>query len=128
MAARPHIKLYTADLPRLEAFQARPGFARRLAWPAEGPALHAEMELRGVSFGIASVEAARRDHGLAPQGGGRRIRIVLRSEDTDAEIARPAAAGATVLSPPHDWLEGRLRPGWVADPDGNRVQIAQDRG
>ena len=40
-------------------------------------------------------------------------------------IERLTAAGAPVLSPAHDFLDGRLRAGWVADPGGNPIQIVQ---
>jgi hypothetical protein len=31
--------------------------------------------------------------------------------------------GAMLLSEPHDFLDHRLRVGWVQDPDGNPIQI-----
>jgi len=37
------------------------------------------------------------------------------------------ADGAPSLSEPHDFLSD-LRLAWVADPDGNPIQLAQKRG
>jgi hypothetical protein len=36
-----------------------------------------------------------------------------------------ASAGIPALKPPHQWL-GRLLIAWIADPDGNPVQIVQE--
>jgi hypothetical protein len=41
------------------------------------------------------------------------------TDDTDAAFAAVTAKGATVLSPPHDFLSASLRAAWIADPDGN---------
>jgi predicted enzyme related to lactoylglutathione lyase len=71
------------------------------------------------------VQAAEQHHGLSTGGQGRWIEIVLWTDDTDAAIDRMTAAGAPLLSPAHDWLNGRLRPAWVADPVGNPIQIVQ---
>jgi predicted enzyme related to lactoylglutathione lyase len=84
-----------------------------------------ELQLDGFKLGIATIEAAQHHHGLETGGEGRWIEIVLWTEDTDAAIERITAAGAPVLSPAHDFLDGRLRAGWVADPDGNPSQIVQ---
>ena len=34
--------------------------------------------------------------------------------------------GAQPISSPHDFLEGRLRAAWIADSDGNRVEIVAE--
>jgi hypothetical protein len=82
------------------------------------------VSLDGFTIGIAAVESAIADHGLSPDLGGRPVEILLWSDDTDGDYARLVAAGAPTLSPPHDWL-GFLRLAWVADPDGNPIQLAQ---
>ncbi|MEU5563084.1 VOC family protein [Micromonospora musae] len=43
-----------------------------------------------------------------------------------ASFARLVAAGARVLSEPHDWL-GALRVAWVADFDDNPIELVQRR-
>jgi hypothetical protein len=51
----------------------------------------------------------------------------LWTEDADAAFARLTAAGAQALSEPHDWLGGSLRVAWVADPDGNPIELVERR-
>ena len=124
MFRTPMINLYSRDLPRARAFYASLGFSETFRTPETGDPIHVELALDGFTLGIATVETAKRHHGLSP-GKGRSIEIVLWTEDTDAAVERLTAAGAPVLSAPHDWLDGRLRIAWVADPDGNPVQIVQ---
>ena len=54
------------------------------------------------------------------------MEILLWTDDTDGDYARLIADGAPSLSAPHDWLSD-LRLAWVADPDGNPIQLAQHR-
>jgi hypothetical protein len=84
------------------------------------------MRLDGFTIGIASVDAASADHGLSPDLGGRPVEIVLWTDATDRDYARLTAAGTPSLSPPHDFLAD-LRAAWVADPDGNPIQLVQHR-
>ena len=86
-----------------------------------------ELTLGQFTVGIASVEAAMADHGLKPNLGGHPVEMVLWTDDTDREYARLTANGAASLSPPHDFLSN-LRSAWVADPDGNPIQLVQKRG
>jgi lactoylglutathione lyase len=67
------------------------------------------------------------DHGLSPDLGGRPIEIVFWTDDVDRDHGRMAVDGAPSLTPPHDFLGGRLRAAWIADPDGNPIQIVQHR-
>jgi catechol 2,3-dioxygenase-like lactoylglutathione lyase family enzyme len=124
----PLINLYSRDLPRALAFYTALGFVETFRTPATGEVSHVQLKLDGFSLGIATVEAARHHHGLNPQGEGRWIEIVLWADDTDAAVEALVAKGAPVLSPPHDFLDGRLRAAWVADPDGNPIQLVQRKG
>jgi predicted enzyme related to lactoylglutathione lyase len=54
------------------------------------------------------------------------MEVVVWTDDADAAYARLVAAGAPALSEPHDWL-GTLRVAWVADPEGNPVELVQRR-
>jgi hypothetical protein len=38
------------------------------------------------------------------------------------------AKGAPLLSAAHDFLDGSLRSAWIADPDGNPIQLVQQKG
>ena len=87
-----------------------------------------QLKLDGFSLGIATIEATREHHGLRPEGEGRWIEIVLWTDDVDAAVNALVAKGAPLLSPAHDFLDGRLRAAWIADPDGNPIQFVQRRG
>ncbi|MFS8480001.1 MAG: VOC family protein [Micromonosporaceae bacterium] len=126
MFRSPAINVYSHDIMRLVAFYEGLGFRETFRTPKVGTPVHVELGLDGFTIGIASVDAAIADHGLKPELGGRPVEIVLWTDDTDGAYARLTAAGAPSLSPPHDFLS-RLRVAWVADPDGNPIQLVQDR-
>jgi catechol 2,3-dioxygenase-like lactoylglutathione lyase family enzyme len=118
------VNLYSRDLARALSFYTSLGFVERFRTPASGPPEHVEVELEGFWLGIATIEAARA-HGLNPEGVGRWVEIVLWTDDTDAAVSALIARGTPVLVPAHDFLDGRLRSAWVADPDGNPIQLVQ---
>jgi predicted enzyme related to lactoylglutathione lyase len=62
---------------------------------------------------------------LQPQGEGRWIEIVLWTDDVNEAVSTLMSQGAPLVSPVHDFLEGKLRVAWVADPDGNPIQLVQ---
>lgn len=126
MFRSPAINVYSRDVMRLVAFYEGLGFRETFRTPKVGTPVHVELGLDGFTIGIASVDAAIADHGLKPELGGRPVEIVLWTDDTDGAYARLTAAGAPSLSPPHDFLS-RLRVAWVADPDGNPIQLVQHR-
>lgn len=123
----PMINLYSRDLARALSFYAELGFAETFRTPTSGPPAHVELQLDGFTLGIATVEAAE-GHGLHPNGEGRWVEIVFWTEDTDAAVQALTAIGAPLLSAPHDFLDGRLRSAWIADPDGNPIQLVQRKG
>lgn len=126
MFRTPMINLYTLDIERALAFYRGLGFVETFRTPPEGQPDHVELVLDGFTIGIAAAAAAARDHGLRPNLEGRAIEIVLWTDDTDSAFARLTTGGARALSHPHDWLED-LRLAWVADPDGNPIQLVQRR-
>ena len=124
----PLINLYSRDLSRAVALYSQLGFVETFRAPGSGEPSHIQLKLDGFSLGIATIEAAREHHGLRPEGEGRWIEIVLLTDDTDAAVNALVAQGAPLLSPAHDFLDGRLRAARIADPDGNPVQLVQRRG
>ena len=62
-----------------------------------GEPLHVELSDGGLTIGIASVRAAREEHGLEVSQDGGAMEIVLWCEDVDAAYAQALAAGATVM-------------------------------
>ena len=89
--------------------------------------MHVELRNGGLTLGIASVRAARDEHGLDVSQEGAAIELVLWCDDVDAVFAQAVAAGATVMREPHDFQDGRLRVGWVMDPLGNPLELVQER-
>jgi|SRR5208282_1060097 len=122
----PSINVLTHDVPRLAAFYGRLGFRETYRTPMEGSPVHVEVALDHFTIGISSVEAAIKDHGLKPNLGGHPIAILLWTDDVDAAHARFVAEGAPSLRAPHDFRPD-LRTAWVADPDGNPINLAQRR-
>jgi catechol 2,3-dioxygenase-like lactoylglutathione lyase family enzyme len=125
----PQINIYSEDIPRSVEFYRSVGFEETFRTPREGSPIHVELALDGFKVGIASVMSAVADHGLELDLSepGRGMEIVLWIEDADATFARLTAAGARALSEPHDWLGGTLRVAWVADPDGNPIELVERR-
>lgn len=126
MLRNPAINVYSRDVMRLVSFYEGLGFRETFRTPREGTPVHVELTLDGFTIGIADVDAARANHGLSPDLAGRPVEIVLWTDDTDRDYARLTADGAPSLSAPHDFLAD-LRLAWVADPDGNPIQLAQHR-
>ena len=126
MFRSPAINIYSHDVLRLVGFYESLGFRETFRTPEEGAPVHVEVALDGFTIGIAAVDVAAADHGLSPDLGGRPVEIVLWTDDTDRDYERLTAAGAPSLSAPHDFLAD-LRLAWVADPDGNPIQLAQHR-
>lgn len=122
----PMINLLTREVERMVAFYAGMGFKESFRTPKEGTPTHVELTLEKFTVGISSVEAAIKEHGLDPQLGGRPIAIVLWTDDADGDYIRLTAAGARSLREPEDFRSD-LRTAWVADPDGNPINLVQRR-
>jgi hypothetical protein len=104
-------------------FEAR--FTETFRVPTDGEPIHVDLTLNGYKIGIASLASTREDHGLDPVPEGQRAAVILWTDDTAAAFAELTSNEAPGLVPPHELL-GRLLIAWVADPDGNPIQIVQD--
>jgi catechol 2,3-dioxygenase-like lactoylglutathione lyase family enzyme len=122
----PQVNLYSDDVPRAVGFYRGLGFEETFRTPAEGEPIHVELALDDLKLGIASVASVIAHHGFDLSRRGRSMEVAVWTDDADAAFARLVEAGAQPLSDPHDWLES-LRVAWVADPDGNPVQLVQRR-
>jgi catechol 2,3-dioxygenase-like lactoylglutathione lyase family enzyme len=120
----PQVILLSDDLPRAAAFYESLGFVETFRTPADGVPIHVDLTLDGYQLGIASGDSTRDDHGLDPITTGQRAAVILWTDDVVAAFADLTSAGIPALKPPHEWL-GRLLIAWIADPDGNPVQIVQ---
>ena len=120
----PQVVLFSTDVTRSAAFYASLGFEEVFRTPATGEPIHVDLVLDGYRIGIASVDSTRDDHGLDPVATGQRAAVVLWTEDVRSAYVELVAAGVPGLKEPQEWL-GRLLIAWLADPDGNPVQIVQ---
>jgi catechol 2,3-dioxygenase-like lactoylglutathione lyase family enzyme len=120
----PQIILFSEDVPRAMAFYSSLGFTETFRVPTAGEPIHVDLVLDGYKIGIASVASTRADHGLNPIPEGQRAAVILWTDDTAAAFAALTARGVPALASPHEWL-GRLLIAWIADPDGNPIQIVQ---
>jgi catechol 2,3-dioxygenase-like lactoylglutathione lyase family enzyme len=123
----PEVILFSADPERAAAFYERFGFVERFRTLSTGTAIHVDVELDGYRIGFADLESARRDHGLAPAVEGQRATITLWTDDVRAAYSALVDDGVTGLAGPSVWLD-RLLIAWIADPDGNAVQLVQRLG
>ena len=121
----PQVNLYSRDLARAVAFYRQFGFAESFRTPDKGPPEHVELTLDGFILGIATFEAAANTHKLRPGGEGHWAEIVVRTDDVDSAVTALVEKGAQLITAPHDFAGGQIRAGWIADPDGNPVQIYQ---
>lgn len=121
----PMINLYSPDLSKAVAFYSTLGFVETFRTPTIGTPEHIQLKLDGFTLGIATIEAAQEHDALRPGGEGRWIEIVVWTDDTDTAVDALIAGGAPLLTPAHDFLEGKLRAAWIADPDGNPIQLVQ---
>lgn len=122
----PQINLYVDDLEVSRAFYEQLGFQKTFTAEMNGEAVHHELVLGDFKLGVATKATARETHGLTP-GKNSGCELVLWADDTDEAIQYLLSIGATLVSEPHDFLENRLRSGWVHDPDGNPIQIVSKR-
>jgi catechol 2,3-dioxygenase-like lactoylglutathione lyase family enzyme len=102
------------------------GFTETFRTPRRGTPVHVELRLDGFILGLATIESLRDVHGMTTGMGSPRAEAVVWTDDVDAVFAALSARGVRVLSPPHDFLAS-LRATWIADPEGNPVQIVMRR-
>ncbi|HEX5164992.1 MAG TPA: VOC family protein [Thermomicrobiales bacterium] len=124
----PQINYYVRDVDASVRFYCDLfGFEETFRTPDSGTPEHVELRLGGLILGLASTESARRTHGLTTGGGNPRAEVCLWADDVDRSYADLVARGVPSLSAPHNFLGGRLRAAWVADPDGNPVEIVAEQ-
>ena len=123
----PLVNLFTNDIEAgLRFYRDLLGFVETFRTPLEGTPEHVELRLDGFCVGLGTVEAARRVHGIDPTPGSPAGELVVWTDDVDKAFAALAGAGVPTLSPPHD--VGANRNALVTDPDGNLVELVQQRG
>ena len=127
MFQTPSINLFTHNVDRLVGFYVGLGFRETYRTPKEGAPTHVEVTLDKFTIGVSSVKAAIDDHGLNPNLGGRPVAIILWSDDADRDYKKLIEEGAPSLRSPHSFFPNQyeLRTAWIADPDGNPINLVQ---
>ena len=118
-----HIAIYTRDLARLEAFYTQTlGFAVARRWEAAGIVF--------VDAGGLWIELTRQDapdDGTQPraldQGVGLN-HVALQVDRVDRSFQQLVERGVRVLAAPADYEDVRVA--FLADPDGNVLELIQD--
>ena len=121
----PMVNYYVNDVESLATLYCENfGFVESFRTPDSGAAVHIEVRLGDFVLGFASIEAARAMHQLPLDPGLPRAEVALWTDNVDAAYAALMAKGIRSISAPHDFLETPpLRAAWVADPEGNHIQI-----
>ena len=101
------------------------GLERRYAWPPRGAPDFVVVALGQSSLGLAAVSAPWELLGLRT-GAEPRGELCFYADDVDAVVRDLRARGVSVLREPQDMPWGE-RMAYVADPDGNPVQLTAAR-
>jgi catechol 2,3-dioxygenase-like lactoylglutathione lyase family enzyme len=128
MFSDPQLNIYVTDIEAsLRFYRDLLGFAETFRTPEHGAPAHVELLLGEFTLGLADIAAVRDTHAVEVGPTGLpRAEVVLWTDDVDAAVAELEAHGVPVLSKPHDFIT-TLRAAWVADPDGNPVQLVMRR-
>jgi catechol 2,3-dioxygenase-like lactoylglutathione lyase family enzyme len=127
MFTAPQVNLYVQDVEVSARFYRESfGFTETFRTPEQGQPVHVELRLDEFTLGVAAIEALREEHGITTTLGPPRAEVAVWTDDVDRAYQALTARNVRTLSAPHDFL-GPLRAAWVADPDGNPVQIVMRR-
>jgi catechol 2,3-dioxygenase-like lactoylglutathione lyase family enzyme len=127
MFRAPQVNFYVGDIEAAAGFyRGILGFTETFRTPQQGTPVHVELRLDGFTLGLATIESLQDVHSVAAGTGPPRAEVVVWADDVDAALADLRGKGVRVLSPPHDFAAS-LRAAWIADPEGNPVQIVMRR-
>ena len=121
-AVRAFPVFYVRDVGAAVGFYAQLGFEEAFRFPAEGEAGYFSLRLGDSQIGIVDaawpLDQLGVEMGPAPRG-----ELFVYVDDVDAVTEELRASGCAVLKEPADMPWGE-RIGYVADPEGNPVAIA----
>ncbi|WP_199849458.1 VOC family protein [Blastococcus sp. Marseille-P5729] len=120
----PQLTLFSTDIERLREFYARLGFTQQLRYPADGAAQQIELTLDGLTLRLSDRDSTVSEFGLSADLSGHGAALTVWCDDVVAAHDRLTKVGIASLALPRDW-HGGLRTAWLADPDGNPVQLIQ---
>ena len=121
--SRPQVNLFVDDVASSASFFVdHCGFTQTFRTPREGDPVHVEMVLDGFTLGIADHATGEAEHALGGSTPGLpQCDLTLWCDDVNAGYERLVAAGATPVSPPHEFAGNRA--GWVKEPGGHLVSV-----
>jgi lactoylglutathione lyase len=116
--------VYATDVERTARFWERLGFTRYFQLPAEGVPGYVGLRRGDSEIAVVSAEWPADQYGLR-LGTGPRFEMFVYVGAVDELIVRLRDEGVTVLRDPADMPWGE-RIGFIADPDGNPVALADE--
>jgi lactoylglutathione lyase len=125
MATRAFPIVYATDVTRTARFWERLGFTRFFQLP-DGEPGYVGLRRGGSELAVVAADWPAQQYGLSP-GDGPRFEMFAYVDDVDSLVRDLRAEGVTVLRGPADMPWGE-RGAAIADPDGNPVSLANERG
>jgi catechol 2,3-dioxygenase-like lactoylglutathione lyase family enzyme len=121
------VNVFTQDIQEaLDFYEVVLGLPETFRTPEEGMPDHVEMAAGGFVLAISTVAAAHRVHGVDAEPGRAAMSLVFWVDDVDATFEAAIAAGAPVVTAPHD-AGNNNRNAVVRDPDGTLVEFVAKR-
>ena len=121
------VNVFSRDIERaLDFYRGVLGLPESFRTPQDGPPEHVELAAGGFVLAISTAEAAERVHGLTVEPGRAAMSLVFWVDDVDATFDTVTAAGAPVVTAPHD-TGNNNRNAVVRDPDGTLVGLVAKR-
>ncbi|MFE0875722.1 VOC family protein [Streptomyces smyrnaeus] len=116
--------LFTDDIEAMAAFYRTIGFMETYRFPTKEEPVFITLKWSAFHLTLADAAAVRGSTGLSGIGtsGSHRFDITVIVEDVDKTVGALREAGAPVVLEPRDQPWGD-RHAYVADPEGNYVQI-----
>lgn len=118
------VNLYCDDVERCVAFYAALGLREAFRATVDDAPAHVEVQAPGFRVGLTAASALR-ELGLDASPRGASAELVLWCDDVDATFALACDAGGERLVAPTASPDGRLRYGWLRDPDGHTLKLVQ---
>ncbi|WP_150460582.1 SRPBCC domain-containing protein [Nesterenkonia ebinurensis] len=121
------VNLFCDHVESTLAFYTALGLIEAFRYPVQGAPEAVEVEAAGIRIGLHAAAVANRlaDLGVASGADPASAELALWVDDVEAMFATAIAAGATALAAPTDSPDGRLRYGWVHDPEGHQIKFIE---
>ncbi len=118
------VNLFCEDVDGAARFFVALGFPEVFRAPKEGAVEHIEVSAAGTRIGLTSVDAVNRIDGLAVMArAAAASEVVFWCDDADRMFRAALDAGAKALASPRDSPDGRIRYGWVQDPESHQLKF-----